>query len=73
MWWPYFCHVAIVELRNGIFLLNVLNHEASLIHYSVKHCQTHPQCAYKVIRKDKLKFVCIKFLAIQYATKISYF
>jgi hypothetical protein len=73
MWWPYFCRVAIVELGKGIFLANVLNHKAPLIHYAAKHCQTHPQCAHKVIRKDKLQFVCIKFLAIQYATKISYF
>jgi hypothetical protein len=73
MWWPYFCHVAIVEIRKEIFLLNVLNHEAPLIHYSAKYCQIHPQCAYKVIRKDKLKFICIKFLAIQQAQKISYF
>jgi len=61
MWWPYFCHVAIVELRKGISLLNVLNHNAPLLHYSAKHCQNHPQSAdpYKVIRKDKLKFrVC---------------
>jgi len=73
MWWPYLCHVAIEELRKGIFLLNALNHKAPLIHHSAKHCQTHPQWAYKVIRKDKLQAVCIKFLANQYATQIWYF
>jgi hypothetical protein len=72
-WCTYLCHVAFVELRMGIFLLNVLNHKALLIHYSAKQCQTQPQFVCKVFRKGTLRFVWIKFLAMQYATKISFF
>jgi len=52
------------RIRKGVFLLNVLNHKAPSVHFSAKHYQTHPQSVYKVIRKDKLKPDCVKFLAI---------